>query len=219
MAVPRSGTFVWVTWLSRLMAGDVSCEWAPWFRSHYQNYTKAPSDFNLADWNIRHTRLLRELRIEKEETADRVMLEGQNQFYWERPSSGLVVSGKPDLIAISGNVAQICDTKTGQPRPSDAIQVRLYMYCIPQAIPTLATKTFVGQLVYEDHRVDIPAGAAGKDFEENLHYFLDILATSIENAPRKTPSAGECRFCDIGRAECSERIDAPVGAGDGEHEP
>ena len=210
MAVAREGVFVWVTWLSKLMAGDVSCEWAPWFRSHYKNYAKAPSDFDLANWNIRHTKLLRELRVNKERTADQIMVERQAQFYWERPQSGLVLSGTPDLVAISGNTAEVCDCKTGQPRASDAIQVRLYMYCIPRFNPTLQTKTFVGQLVYEDHRVDIPASALDREFEENLNYFLDILDTPIEDAPRRTPSASECRFCDIARAECPERIDAPV---------
>ena len=32
MTRPRGGNYLWVTWLSRLMAGEVSCTWAAWFR-------------------------------------------------------------------------------------------------------------------------------------------------------------------------------------------
>ena len=63
MATKRDGVFVWITWLSRVMAGEQSCEWASWFKAHYENYHKAPSDFDTAKWNIEHTLQLRRLRI------------------------------------------------------------------------------------------------------------------------------------------------------------
>jgi hypothetical protein len=78
MAIPRDGRFVWVTWLTRLMVGDVSCEWAPWFRSNFSDYEKAPSDFDAMTWRIDHTRLLRELRMELEAAGARVLTEKQN---------------------------------------------------------------------------------------------------------------------------------------------
>lgn len=214
MTVERSGVYVWVTWLSRFMAGDVACEWAPWFRSHFQGYTKAPSDFDLADWTIKHTRLLTELRREKEKTADQVLVEGQTQFYYERPGTGLTVSGKPDLLAITGNEVEVCDCKTGQPRTSDGVQVRLYMYCILRSNPNLRGKTFKGQLVYRDHREDIPPSVINEEFERNVDFFLDMLDTPTDSPPDRTPSASECRFCDIGSAECPERIDEPAEDGE-----
>ena len=63
MATKRDGVFVWITWLSRVMAGEQNCEWASWFKAHYENYDKAPSDFDTVKWNIEHTRQLRRLGI------------------------------------------------------------------------------------------------------------------------------------------------------------
>ena len=217
MTVERSGLFVWVTWLTKLMAGDISCEWAPWFRTHFQNYDKMPSDFT--DWNIRHTRLLTELRREKEQSSERILVEGQANFKWERPSTGLTLSGKPDLVAINGNEIEICDCKTGQPRASDGVQVRLYMYCLPRARREFQNKTIKGLLVYPDHRVEIEPGAVGKEFEDNLNFFLDILDTPIESPPKRTPNARECNFCDITAGDCPERIDEPVEPEPGEEPP
>lgn len=204
MTVKRQGTYVWVTWLSRLMAGDACCEWAPWFKSHYQDYAKAPSDFDAAAWKIKHTRVLRQLRLERETAGEEALLEGQTQFYYERPATGLVVSGKADLLAISGSSVCVYDVKTGQVRASDSVQVMIYMYCIPRANPNLRAKTFEGAVVYEDHRVPIPPSAINSEFERNIEYFLDILDSDEE--PSKAPSPAECRFCDIGHQECAERV-------------
>ncbi len=46
VAVPRDGNFVWVTWLAKLMVGEVNCEWAPWFRTRYEKWDRPPSDFD-----------------------------------------------------------------------------------------------------------------------------------------------------------------------------
>ena len=83
-------------------------------------------------------------------------LEDQNQFYYDRPGADLVVSGKPDLLAILGDVVEVCDCKTGQPRASDDVQVMLYMYFLPRSSQKFRGKTFRGQLVYADDRVEIP---------------------------------------------------------------
>ena len=207
MATKREGNYVWATWLSRLMAGDSSCEWGPWFKTHYQGYSKAPSDFDQATWQVNHTRLLRQLRLEREAAGEQILIEGQTRFSYERRAGDLVLSGKPDLLGISGKTVTVYDAKTGQPRTADKVQVMIYMYCIPLSIPAFETMTFRGQVVYQDQRVDIPPVAVGAEFEDNFNYFLDILDS--DTPPIKVPSAGECRFCDIGKADCPERIDAP----------
>ncbi len=58
MAVPRQSAYIWATWLPRLLTGENSCEWAVWFKAHYQDWTKVPSDFNQAQWMLNHTTLL-----------------------------------------------------------------------------------------------------------------------------------------------------------------
>lgn len=216
MAVRRDGTYVWATWLSRLMAGDVSCEWGTWFKSHFKDYAKAPGDFDLAAWTVKHTRLLRELRLERQAAGERVLIEGQTQFYHERPATGLVLSGKPDLLSVSGGTVVVYDAKTGQQRSSDAVQVMIYMFCIPRSNPDYQSRTFKGMVVYGDQRVEIPPAAINEEFERNMNYFLDIL--DAEDQPMKVPSPSECRFCDIASTECVERLEAPRPAVDDEPE-
>ena len=50
MTIPRNGSYVWITWLSKLMAGDTQCQWGAWFKAHHTEYKKAPSDFPRALW-------------------------------------------------------------------------------------------------------------------------------------------------------------------------
>ena len=54
--------YLWATWLPRLITGESSCEWAIWFKAHYQHWDKPPSDFNQAEWLARHKTLLNEQR-------------------------------------------------------------------------------------------------------------------------------------------------------------
>ena len=54
----RPNPFIWVSWLSKLMAGEKQCEWASWFRSHYI-WEKVPSGLDLAKWTADHAQLLR----------------------------------------------------------------------------------------------------------------------------------------------------------------
>ena len=44
------GPYIWATWLTKLLAGEDSCEWSSWFKSQYDSRTweKAPSNYDLA---------------------------------------------------------------------------------------------------------------------------------------------------------------------------
>src|SRR5207249_10971723 len=141
MAAKRDGVFVWVTWLARVMAGEQSCEWASWFKAHYESYDKAPDDFDSAKWSIEHTRQLRRLQVERRKLGERVFLEGEDAIRLTLPS-GVVVAGKPDLITLpdgqaaapsDGQPTTLCvgqptihDVKTGRERCSDRVQIMLY---------------------------------------------------------------------------------------------
>ena len=89
-----------------------------------------------------------------------------------------MVSGKPDLLAILGDVVEVCDCKTGQPRASDDVQVMLYMYFLPRSSQKFRGKTFRGQLVYADDRVEIPETAINAEFEEHLNYLSNESSTA-----------------------------------------
>ena len=58
-----------------------------------------------------------------------------------------MVSGKPDLLAISGDTVCVYDAKTGQPRTGDTVQVMIYVYCTQRANPTFQARTFRGTVV------------------------------------------------------------------------
>ncbi len=191
------------------MAGETTCEWSTWFKSNYQ-YDKRPGDFDQVGWKVQHTRALRELRLERQATGEQVMIERQNSFRWERPDSSLILGGTPDLISIGDHDVRIYDVKTGARRESHQIQVMIYMYCLPREAPVYRQRLLHGTIVYADGRVDIPATAIDASFIGSFDYFLDILDSST--TPDKAPSASECRFCDIPKSECPERIEDPTSA-------
>ena len=59
-----------------------------------------PSDCDSARWNMEHTDLLKELVAELEEHGCELFIERQNSFQVESASSGAVIGGEPDLIAV-----------------------------------------------------------------------------------------------------------------------
>ncbi|MDP2916877.1 MAG: PD-(D/E)XK nuclease family protein [Dehalococcoidia bacterium] len=204
MTRKRDGLYVWVTWLSRMMSGEVTCHWAPWFRTHYTGYDRAPSDFQVAVWTAQHTQLLDEIARERSGLGEGVYREDQNQFRVRR-ASGLVIAGKPDLIAIDREgQCTVYDIKTGNPGHSDIMQVMLYMLLLPYSSAVYKGKSLMGCVVYKDgNRSGIPAKAIDKDFESCVTYFLNILES--DTAPGQTPSPAECRFCELTTVDCPTR--------------
>jgi hypothetical protein len=213
MTRTRTGVYVWVTWLSRLMAGDVQCHWAPWFRSHYMDYVKAPSDFQLATWTVEHNQYLDELCKECSTKTLSFFKENQNSFTVRR--GGMTIGGKPDLIVLEkDNTYTIYDVKTGQPRASDVIQVMLYMSFLPYSTSgRYKGKTINGYVVYkEGPRTAIPAQSIDASFFENITHFLNILDATKE--PSRVPSYIECQYCDITVEDCNQRVESDVVHGD-----
>ena len=83
MAVLRSGgPYIWVTWLTRLLVGENSCEWAASFRAQHEGWSwaKAPSGFDLVGWQLAHTAGVNENRCLWEERGYTVYTENQNSF-------------------------------------------------------------------------------------------------------------------------------------------
>lgn len=217
----RDEPYAWVTWLSRIMSGDDSCQWARWFKIHHKNYPKPPSDFDTVGWLVKHTRLLNDEAGKYEAKDWAVTLEDQNAFKLDWYLSGgitkVILSGKPDLIARRGKQVLIVDAKTGKPKISDRFQVLFYMMFQefdywggflkpddPEMIMSLPEIS--GVIVYSDHEEPIPNSMLNEDFRETLAYWLDIVAG--DDPPRRVPSKSECNFCDITKADCPERIEA-----------
>ena len=212
MPRPRESPYVWATWLARLLAGETSCEWAAWFRAHYQDWTRPPSDFNQAQWMLDHTALVNRERESRERLGYTVYTEAQNAFRLRGRSA--TVAGKPDLIAVKGGDAVIIDAKTGKPSPAHSAQLLIYMYGLPRALEQYRGVEFRGHVVYPESQVGIPVSAVDKKFTENLGSLIRRLAS--ETPARRVPSAGECRFCDITKADCPERVEVAQAQAQGE---
>jgi PD-(D/E)XK nuclease superfamily len=133
-----------------------------------------------------------------------VQVESQNSFQYRRPG-GVTLAGKPDIVALDDTTATVVDCKTGRPKISDQIQVQIYMYVLPICFPRLALYGVHGRVVYPDHQVEIAATAADEHFGKHLDYFLELIAS--DSPPMSAASPSECRFCDITRDDCPERVE------------
>jgi hypothetical protein len=207
MARPREGLYVWVTWLSKLMAGEVNCHWGAWFKAHYTDYKTPPIDAQLASWTVEHNQYLTELINERKALGEITYKEDQNKFRVRRPS-GLVIAGKPDLITYTKATGQytVYDVKTGKQRQSDIIQVMLYCYCLPYASPIYKGKALDGCVIYKTDRVEVPSKMVDDAFTKKAVYFLNLIETP--NAPDKCPSSVECEYCELSAQDCPEKVQA-----------
>ena len=128
MAIRREFPYIWATWLPRLLTGDRSCEWAVWFKAHYQNWERPPSNLNQSEWMLRHTALLNEQKERWEDSGYNVTVENQNVF--RLPGRTAVLVGKPDLIIERDDNVLIIDVKTGREQAWHAVQVQIYKYVL-----------------------------------------------------------------------------------------
>jgi hypothetical protein len=207
-AAKRSNPFTWVSWLSKLMAGEKQCEWACWFRSHYI-WEKLPSGLDLAKWTADHTQLLRARKAELEAEGFTVYAEDQNSFTLNG-TDGIEVSGKPDIVAIRGEEAYVEDCKTGTPRHSDHFQVLIYMLSLPYVEGHCKGRKLEGRLIYNNTIVDVPSSRIDAELKELFR--KTVLRIGGPEPAEKVPSWGECRYCDISKADCPERIETQAEA-------
>ena len=201
MAVHRNSPYIWVTWLTKLLVGENYCEWAAWFKAHYERYDKVPAKLDTTAYNLAHTSLIGRIRDGLETEGKTLFTENQNLFRLR--GSTATLGGKPDLIAISGATATVVDAKVAKPSPAHHVQVMVYMYAIPRALSQYKGLTFDGKVVYDDHEVVIPSSAVDETFIGNLAQLIRRLSTPT--LARTVPSRMECGFCDITKADCPER--------------
>jgi hypothetical protein len=206
VAVRRAEPYLWVTWLTKLLAGESTCEWSAWYRAHHKEYDKLPLDFDLARWTIEHNEMVRARREELLDGGYDVYVEEENAFK-RRGTTGIVVSGKPDILAIRDGHGVIEDCKTGRPRTSDQLQVLVYMLLLPIKNERTAGLTLSGRVVYGSGAVDVPASALDEAFRKR--FTILVRRVGGDKPLGKTPAWSECRWCDIGPADCLYRVSEP----------
>ena len=213
MAVLRSEPYIWVTWLTKLLAGESMCEWSSWFRAHNKDYDKLPMEFDVATWTIDHRELVNARRAQLLDEGYTVHIEDENAFK-RIGQTGIVVSGKPDILAIKDDVGVIEDCKTGRPRTSDQLQVLVYMLLLPIGNPLTENVTLSGRVVYKTNGVDIPASGIDEVFRGR---FVEMVRKVGGDKPLpKSPTWAECRWCDIGPSDCLYRVSEPPESAEAE---
>ena len=213
MSVQRSEPYIWVTWLTKLLAGESLCEGSAWFRAHHRDYDKVPMEFDMAAWAIDHRELVNARREQLLDEGYTVYIEDENAFK-RIGKTGIVVSGKPDILAIRDDAGVIEDCKTGRPRTSDQLQVLVYMLLLPIRNPRCEKVSLSGRVVYKTNSVAIPASGLDDMFRSR---FSDLVSKVGGSKPLpKTPSWAECRWCDIGPSDCLYRVSEPPESAEAE---
>jgi hypothetical protein len=197
----RAEPYVWVSWITKLLAGESSCIWLAWLRAHYQT-AKAPNDFDLGTWQIDHTALIRRVALEHEAQRYRVFTEGQNLFALKGKAGTL--PGKPDVVAVRGTSGWVVDTKTGSPKASDRVQTMIYMWALPRTNPAFSEVTFDGRVVYKTGSVIVSADEATPEFVKLVGGLMKEICG--EQEPRKAPTYGECLHCRVTPEDCADRV-------------
>ena len=208
MSTRRSNPYLHATWVAKALVGEKSFLWAYWYKANNQGYAKTLSDFDSARWNMEHTELLNELVEQLERQGCQVFIERQNAFRVESRRSRVVIRGTPDVIAVHPDGrAVIYDVKTGQPGASHTAQVQIYMYLVPRARESRWKGTvFEGAIVYRDgNRVELPAKSVNEAFVSKITQFVRKMTSPLP--ARKVPSLPECGWCDIGKADCPQRVE------------
>ena len=201
MAKERREPYIWPTWITKILAGEQSCEWATWFKAHYQDYEKAPRDGDLVAWTARHTELLQKRAAELRREGYEVLVEDQNKFTLKGKSCS--IGGKPDIVAIKDDDYLVVDAKGGKQRDSDHFQVLIYMLILPLTHPRCLGKAVRGEIQYLNERLDIDVLPA-----RQRAMILETIERIASPTPAPlAPSFRECRWCDLTKADCKNRIE------------
>lgn len=204
MAERRRSPFIWVTWVTGLLAGDDSCRWAAWFKAHH-TYDKVERDSGkLAQWKSDHGVMVQLQADFLRERGWTVYLENQNKFYLDGRAAKL--SGTPDIVATKDLDALVVDCKSGKRRDKDVWQVMVYMLALPRTHEACKGRVLRGQVVYVDHVIDIPPQQFTEAYQSRI--VRQLQESGGDTAPERVPSARECRFCDIPTHDCSARVES-----------
>jgi hypothetical protein len=206
MTTARGGLpYIWVSWLAKQLGGDQQCLWATWFKAHYRHEKYEPRASQLARWSRDHDELVGQRRDVLEANGWFVHTERENEFRMKGRSA--IVAGRPDLVACRDDVVRIVDGKTGMARQSDLWQVGIYAYAFPKTHKDLCDgKRIETELRYA--KSDDVVLADGGLTPARLGQIVTTIQEAAADAPaRKVPSASECAFCNIGPADCPERIE------------
>jgi hypothetical protein len=191
-----------------LLAGDDQCRWSAWFRAHFQHQKVEREGGDLVKWKKDHAEMVDAIAHALAADGWDVTLEGQNKFNITG-RSGIELAGQPDIVAVRGTVAKIVDAKGGKERDKDWWQVALYMVMLPIAYPKFKGLRILGEVHYTHRIVQILPEEIAANIAEKIA--AQVREAGGDVPPAKVPSYRECRFCNIGKGDCPERVEQPEG--------
>ena len=205
MMEERRKVYIWPTWISGLLSGDKHCQWAAWIRAHYfyEKREETDRENTLSQWKAEHARLVDQHAARLQAEGWDVRFEDQNRFNYHGKVA--TVGGCPDVVAVKAGVARIDDGKTGKPRDSDFWQVALYGMLMPKVDESISELVVVGNVVYRER---VRPVTAQQIIESQEAIVAQIHRTAAALPPPRTPSVGECSFCDV--ADCPDRMSGDV---------
>lgn len=203
MAIARDNPYIWVTWITALLAGDSHCEWSAWFRTHYTGYVKQPTDFNLAAWKAEHGEMVRAHVSTLKHQGYTVYVEQQNKFSLKGKAATL--GGIPDIVAARDSDFVVVDCKTGQQRDADLFQVLIYVLVLPITHVACLGRRLTGEIHYSSDIRRIEPHQLNDARKQQIRTLIERVGGNVP-LPR-VPSFGTCRFCDISSRDCPDRMD------------
>lgn len=205
----RPRPYVWPSWITKLLAGESKCWYSAWYKAQHK-YLKVPDDPDRADffeeYNRKHDAITE--RRAKELMAEGWIVKVEEQGEFRVKGKLGDISGKPDIVAMKDDVAKVVDAKSGKRRQSDHWQVLLYTLLLPMSW-LKGFKEIQGEVEYADGTAEVRPITA----EEKERITSSLRLIMGPTAPEATPSAGDCKFCDIAR--CQYRYKAPEGSAEG----
>jgi CRISPR/Cas system-associated exonuclease Cas4 (RecB family) len=204
-ATPRDVPYIWVSHLSKLLAGDQECEYASWLKANYRFRKRDADNFDLAGWKNEHDAVVE--RRAQELFADGWTVTYENANAWKLTGKTAIVAGKCDLVAKKPGQILVVDGKTGAQRNSDYHQVLIYLAVWPLAFSVDPTSVR-GEVVYPT--TTIPIQNAELTEERKAALWALVRRLGDRQPPMAKPSPAECAFCDCPREVCVHRIDRPV---------
>lgn len=206
MATPRvPRPYLWVTWLSGVLAGSQPCVWQSAFKANFK-YDKIPDPtFDSAAWSANHAEAVRARAEELARDGWRCRLEDENAFRIDGRYATL--AGKPDIMAYRAGQILVSDIKTGKKKDDHWWQVLVYLQAWPLWAPQECdgTVTLSGEVVYPDVVIEISANELTASRSETTWSTIKQLASIQTLTP--VPTERGCRYCDIPVTECPSRFD------------
>lgn len=203
MATPRHAPYIYVTWITGLLAGDDQCRWAAWFRAHFQHQKVERTDGTLAKWKAEHSEMVDARVASLIADGYQAYLEAQNKF--TLPGKAATLSGVADIVATRDRDGLVVDCKSGKPRDKDFWQVCIYLLVLPLVHQACKDRRLVGEVQYRDHSLLIQPEEFTPAMRERIT--AQIRETGNPTPPARIASFRECQFCNIGRSDCPDRIE------------